>query len=93
MLIIDPEVNCTRIYTEDYAGVIKGNPQEICDDIEKRVMAYSPYGYEGEVTQVIIPSIVVGGIGELYVDLLDGKGICVKKIRPKIIDVFLPKLI
>lgn len=94
MLIIDPEVNCARIYTEDYAGVIKGQPDEVCDAIEKRVMAYNPYGYSdtNNLVQVIVPSIVTGGIGNHYIYLLEKKGINVKEIKPKLIDVFLPKL-
>lgn len=92
MLIIDPEVDCARIYTEDYVGLIKGTPQEVCDSIEKRVMAYSPYGYEGELCQAIVPTIVDGGIGTEYIRILEDKGIYVKKIKAKIIDVFFPKL-
>lgn len=92
MLIVDPEVDCARIYTEDYVGVIKGNPQEVCDSIEKRVMAYSPYGYKGELCQAIVPTIVDGRVGTEYARILEEKGIYIKKIRAKIIDVFFPKL-
>lgn len=94
MLIIDPEKDCARIYTEDYVTTIKGNPQEVCDAIEQRVMAYNPYtlDYKNDYVQVITPSVVTGGVGDYYIVLLEDKGIHVKKICPKAIGVFLPKL-
>lgn len=90
MLIIDPEKDFARIYTENYAGIIKGNPKEVCEEIISRLLCYDYYGVK---TQIAIPSIVRNGVGDLYIDVLKGKDVKVKEISPKYISVFLPKLI
>lgn len=89
MLIIDPEVNCARIYTEDYSTTIVGKPNEVCEDLAKRLLVWTK---NEEVVQPIVPSIVKGGVGKVYVDLLENMGVTVKTISYKYIGVFLPEL-
>ena len=89
MLIIDPEVNCARIYTEEYTTNINGKPNEVCRDIASRLFAYDR---EGVMVQIYEPIIVKGGVGDHYIDLLNSMGVTVKTIIPKHIGVILPKL-
>lgn len=89
MLIIDPEVDCARIYTEEYATNIYGKPNEVCRDIASRLFAYDR---DGVMVQIYEPTIVKGGVGDHYINLLNSMGVTVKTITPKHIGVFLPKL-
>lgn len=89
MLIIDPEVNCAHIYTEDYASSIKGDPDEVCKELASRLFAYDR---DGVMVQIYEPTIVKSGVGNYYIDLLNSMGVTVKTISPKHIGVFLPKL-
>ena len=89
MLIIDPELDCARIYTEEYTANIYGKPNEVCKDIASRLFAYDR---DDVMVQIYEPTIVKGGVGDHYIDLLNSMGVTVKAILPKHIGVFLPKL-
>lgn len=89
MLIIDHEVNCARIYTEEYATNINGKPNEVCKELASRLFAYDR---DGVMVQIYEPTIVKGGVGYHYIDLLNSMGVTVKTITPKHIGVILPKL-
>lgn len=89
MLIIDPELYYARIYTEEYVTNIHGKPNEVCRDIASRLFAYGKCGMKFQIYE---PTIVKGGVGDYYIDLLNNMGITVKTISPKHIGVFLPKL-
>lgn len=89
MLIIDPEMNCARIYTEDSTAIIKGTPKDVCQDLADRLYARD---YYGNIKQIAIPSIVEGGVGDSYIDILNAMGVITKSILPKHINNFLPKL-
>lgn len=89
MLIIDPEIDCARIYTEEYATNIYGKPNEVCRDIASRLFAYNR---DGVMVQIYEPTIVKSDVGDHYIGLLNSMGITVKTILPKLIGVILPKL-
>lgn len=89
MLIIDPEVNCARIYTEDYVTTINGKPNEVCKELASRLFAYDR---DEVMVQIYEPTIVKGGVGDCYIGLLNSMGVTVKTILHRHIGTFLPKL-
>lgn len=89
MLIVDPELNCARIYTEDYASAIKGEPYEVCKELASRLFTYGKYGMKFQIYE---PTIVKSSVGDYYIGLLNSMGVTVKTISPKHIGTFLPKL-
>lgn len=89
MLIVDPEIDCARIYTEEYASVIMGSPKIACKELASRLFAYDR---DGVMVQIVIPSIVKGGIGDSYIHYLENMGITYKTIQLKASGIILPKL-
>lgn len=89
MLIIDPEVDCVRIYTEEYVTTINGKSNEVYKKLASRLFAYDR---DEVMVQIYESTIVKGGVGDHYIDLLNSMGVTVKTISPKHISVFLPKL-
>lgn len=77
MLIIDPEVDCVRIYTEDYDSIIKGHPEIARKELLSRLFAYDK---NGAMVQIIIPSIINGEVGKVYIDCLERMRITYKTI-------------
>lgn len=90
MLIIDLEVDCARIYTEEYESQIKGQPHEVCKDLVSRLFAYDR---DGVMVQIIVPYAVKGGVGDEYIHVLNDMSVTVKTISPKLIGAIIPKLI
>lgn len=88
MLIIDPEVDCARIYTEDYAGIIKGKPEVACKELASRLFAYDK---DGMMVQIIEPRIVKGGVGDVYIYCLKNMGVTYKTVQLKASGIILPK--
>lgn len=89
MIIVDPEREGCTIWRGDYVTHINGNVQECCKEIYDRTVLVED-GFVDE--QVIDIAVDIGGIGLPYIDHLRYMGLRVKEIKPKKIDVFLPKL-
>lgn len=87
MLIIDPEQQGARVYTEEYVGYILGTPKEVCVELAHRLFALQ----DNTLVQTIVPSVDSAGFGQAYIDCLGYMGITVKEIKYMPYDMFLPR--
>ena len=94
-LVIDPAYRnneSTTIWVGDYVTSIKGDLATACKEIADRVLVVRETSMGYKTIQVRSVAIDTGGHGRFWMDYLNELGVDVHEIKPKFIDLVLPKL-
>lgn len=90
MIIIDPDRNGATIYRNEFVSYITGSVREVCNQIIKRTC--SRVDTCGLYKQILPIGVVDHGIGMAYIHELEYRGLDVKHISSKAIDILLPEI-
>ena len=90
-MILDPYRNGCTIWMGENVTSIKGNPQEVCEQLYTRVVvARESVSGKTQYEQVYEIGVDIGGDGIVYKDILNDMGIKTYDIRGKRLDDILP---
>lgn len=85
-IIIDPDRDGCHVYANGNIARMKGNPNEICSELGRRVTVVE----DGKRVQIKSIGIDYRGIGMAYVDYLKRLGIKANKMNYKSLGEILP---